>query len=614
MESKDSRESHLEQEAKVLIRLAQLLQMPRSPKDKKTVLELMASRKTDREKLKILESLSLKTQTISIVPHGGTAPNEEISALSSEDLPPQTPADSLVRFVETLDSNRAKPGVLRIQGRWKFIKRDFLPSGFWRFLFCERGRILDFGHRTAVISKGRWLWSLMVKPEVFTQLRDHLQKEWAHGLRKVLKGLLERSWKYLTRTEYNLMAVMDRLCAQIEEIPFESFNPTDSRLFERLASVVPLFFVFYSRADYLELLLFALEKALAKDPHQDAVRSISQTLVKKILTANASRPSLYHVIEGLAMIRWKRNINLMELLDTTHGPYLCHDEFDCTAPVQELIDKTVKDSVQKLNSLRESLTQVRLLRGFLPLLSDGTVDLSDWEKVYDGGLQGQGGKWIQDQENYFLFGASLAEVFSSIFEGFLCGQCLFADEKKRKIFTSEIFGPDMEKFQILIPRLRKTGFALPGFSLNRFRNLRTQGGKTTSLEGEGLAFLQELGKRFVHMAEKLIAILSSRLPWEEGIEYPPIPSLILSGRKAHLPGEGYLVAENLILGGRTGLELLNWITSLCLRAGVIFFDDRVMGLSRSQNHLVEEIKKRMDYLERVADSNLWEMEKKLGTG
>jgi len=257
-------------------------------------------------------------------------------------------------------SQRTRPLRYRVPALIDILKKPYARIPYFTYLFGDYRRILSFGKFTLVFTPVRFLPDVRMSQAVPLFLNRDL-RQWSAELLAIVSMGLEDSWHYLRKNEYNLLVVMKQLCEKILSINFILFDYKDPYLINKLRSLEALFLIFHYREEYQELLRISLQKIVKNDPRLGDKYETAVNLINKILNYDGSTPSLYNIILGLNMRKYRRYLTMRDILCTDLGELINTKDFACPPDIKEKIRVLVAEGRRRLAELRSHQEKTKKL-------------------------------------------------------------------------------------------------------------------------------------------------------------------------------------------------------------------------------------------------------------
>lgn len=495
-----------------------------------------------------------------------------------------------------------------IAARRNIEKVKIYPKGntFFGFIFKHMFKIISFGKRTHILNTGFLPTTLFINESIQKVFEDYIQKNYVADLEKILGPILEKGWYYLTKYQYNLVALMAKFCKILRETDFRVLKKRNKDAIDRLHNVEKYILVFYSQPTYREKLFEAINVVLSRTSLNTEALAKIQRYTKKILNEDAMVPSLYNMVLGLNMIKYRRFIQMEDLLPKKPADLVSAEDFDCTAVVQRRINDFLAKVVTSLRPLVKQYDEIIRLRAFLPTNGEDGIAYGLLENFYNAKLDGYGYDFMKDNNNVIVFSVRMLEHFIGAFQTFLSAAISSKTHQGIRIFSESFFQNDFSKIFYRVQKLQKLSFSFSVFPFSRFEYLKTVNKGATAGEAEVLQLFSDVFSIVVTIGKRLALVLRSRSPYEGGLEYrTPLSPLILQGKKFMLPYENQIVVSEPIIKGKTVAESISYIISVCYLIGSYFFDAELDSILSKQEGIKKDMDSKMAIIERLADAETY---------
>ncbi|MBA7630987.1 hypothetical protein ES703_38514 [subsurface metagenome] len=559
----------IEREAEDHIALGLLLRKERSEQKKSAVEKILHSERSIAEKIEKIKLIDDKDEESYV---------QEIEATSRE-----LPVDY---------------HIARIQ---QAIKMPLTKYSYWAFLFQEYRKIRDFGKEKHIFYSVFFPPGVRISPELPNYFGKHLLL-WAAALVNHVNLALEIGWLYLSRYEYNLLAVLKKLCDKIISTNFIFFKLKDRDLIGKLRSFESLFLILHYRSNFLERIIGSLKTVLKKDPGYEGDFEHTADLVKRILLPDASLPSLYNFFLGLNMFKYRRFLNMKALIRRDLGNVIPAEEFDCSRQIRKKINAYIRKTAESLKNLHEQLHEINSLKSYLTLDDSGEVDLKPLKHFYEAARSRGEYKFSDDIDNIMVFAPRFLSLFEKSFYSLLNGKVSISGIGKVEIFSRIFFQMEFPGLKNIIDQLEKISFNFSQFPHKRYLLLKSSKKGAISVETKVMQLIDEAVSLLVGIGKQLSRILSRRQPAAEQSGKPdPLDPIVLKGKSFNLPYEDQIIITKNRWQGKTVLESLSSIIRICFTASVCFYDQHTLALLEREERAAEEIKSMLEVLKRIAD-------------
>jgi hypothetical protein len=490
----------------------------------------------------------------------------------------------------------------RVWRNRRSVKLNPSNASLFRYLFVEYRKIRAFGNITHVLFPRLIPSGMRLSGDVGATFAKHLQP-WAVELLRALSYILRSGWPFLSKKEYNLLVMLNKLCEKISSTDFALLDGGDRNLVDKLRALECHFLVIHYRPEYPEIIVSALEKIAKIDlsTRKEDLRG-AIPIVKRILNKGDDLPSLYNFLLGLNMLKYRRYFELQDLIDRGAGEMVSSDTFECDKQTQEEIDFFIEDCKKELVSLHKKKLEILHAKTYVPHNEMGQVDFKILEFFYVSNDAPDRYDFTKDQENLFLLATRFLRIFLSSFENILNGKIQISGVGYVELFARNFFQIEFTKLRSYTDKLETAAYGFQA-QTSYSHYLLVKSGRRAVSESESDAFgiLQEALRLLVGLGKKLDRILHSRIPAVEGGEgRAPIEAGALKERAFVLPHENGIIKFKTKLGGRRVGEALAFVVSICYLAGVFFRAEEVYNLIGDEVKVCDAVRSKLEVLERVA--------------
>jgi hypothetical protein len=480
--------------------------------------------------------------------------------------------------------------------------------------------VREFGRRTHVLEAGLLPPGVRLDQELTGFLVRQVQG-WAIDLSRRLAPVLETGWIHLTPRQYNLLALLRRLCDRLHAFDFPRLNLRDRNLVDRLRRIESLFLMLHYDPESLGVILTALR--VYHEKHQEGTEQVdaSQGLVVRLLTEDCTLPSLFNCLVGFNVFKHRRFLAIADLMRGGLGEMVDIVGFDCESGVRERMDGYIADSLSSMKELHEQLQEARRINRYIARdEQDRPVTAALWD-VYKAGETRAPADFDEDQENLVLFLSRFVRGFDRIFSPLLNGSCVLSETGKTSIFSRTFFGLELARLRTLAGKLERDVFRLTRFPLHRYARLRRNRQEAVGNEGEVTDLVSESVGCVVDIGQTISKVLAfkSMAGWQQsaaegsagtgaqGISAGPLPvrveeplqPIVLRGKPFTLPHENERFGPGSRLAGMTVSEALHSAATVCFTAGLFFQDDSVGMFIGKEEKLESDLRQRMKLIEHL---------------
>jgi len=498
-------------------------------------------------------------------------------------------------------SDSGSPSVKNLAARAQVsrISRTIKPAietrSYIAYLFREYSRVREFGDRTHVLAAGVWPPGITLDMQLTAFLVQQVQV-WAGELTGRLAPVLESGWIYLTPRQYNLVALLKRLCGRLQAFDFSRLNLRDRNLIDRLKRIESLFLMLHYNQENLGVILTALRVHHEKQGETQAEVAASHTLVVRLLSEDCTLPSFYNCVVGFNILRHRRLLSLCDLMRPGLGEAVDIVGFDCEPRVQDRIESYLSDTLSSMKDLHGQLQDARRVNRYV-VLDDQARPLTSalWD-IYKAGETREPADFDADQENLVPFLSRLIRGFDRTFSPLLGGSCLLS-EGKATIFARSFFELELTRLRTLAGKLEKDVFHLTRFPLHRYLHLRKTRLEAMANEGEVTELITESMGCLVDIGQTISKVLALRSDAGETLE--PLQPIVLRGKAFSLPHQNERFRAGSPLAGKTVAEALGAAVTVCFTAGMLFQDDFVSMFVGKEMKLEADLRQRMKLIEHL---------------
>ena len=161
------------------------------------------------------------------------------------------------------------------------------------------------------------------------------------------------------------------------------------QLIDSLRALEAQFLLLHSREGILQELTASLRTVFEKKSRLESDYRPAADLVYRLLSPEASLPSLYNCLLAFNMVKFRRLLGLPDLLRGNLGEAVSASEFDCPPEISARIAEYVASSLENLQTLHAQLSELRRLAGYLSYDEQGQADTRLLAALY--GPQAGGG-------------------------------------------------------------------------------------------------------------------------------------------------------------------------------------------------------------------------------
>jgi hypothetical protein len=570
----------IEKEAEDHIALGLLLRKRRSPQRREEVQRILAGPQSVGQKIEGIKRLDARPEAGR--PGEAAEPAQETETGGSG-LEPEAGAGPAQRL--------ERPPAHR-------IKASPPAASFWSFVFRELPRLRAFGRRTHTLLTGWFPPAVRADPALKGFLTQTLQP-WAAELGRRLKPVLELGWLHLTKRQYNWVVVLARLAERILAADFAHLPWRERNLVDSLRSLEAQFLLLHSREGLMQELTSSLRTVFEKKSRLDSDYPPAAELVRRLLSAEASLPSLYNCLLAFNMVKFRRLLDLGDLLRGDFGPGVSADEFDCPPQIRARIAEYADSSMENLQTLHTQLTELRRLAGYLSYDEKGQADTRLLAALY-------GPKWEAERENLMVLAPRLFREFERAFQSLLSGTVAVEGVAKAALFEPAFFQTEFGRLAVATDKLEKAGFGLANFPFNRFLAIRASGKGAIPKELEVLQLLEEGLAALFDLGKALAQVLAmDGVGAREGEGERPLDASLLQGVPFRLPHAGCRLQGGEFLRGLTVREALARAIRICFTASHLLQHPAVFLYFAKEPRLTAQLAATLGQLEHLLDEKTY---------
>ncbi|WP_156104550.1 hypothetical protein [Spirochaeta lutea] len=441
-------------------------------------------------------------------------------------------------------------------------------NGFLQYIFEDIWKIIPFARDTGVI-EGHFLFlTIRLSPTIEQTMTLSLQKRTLQPLDETLSFILRKGWKALSKSHYNLLRLIQDLSRAILAIDFTSLPYQSREIHGAFQEVLALFCVYIYLDPRLDHTADALRRAYQAMPEIPGSIGMSMSLVKRMVTREGTTPSLWNILRGVQMVRYRRFLDMDDLFSPPGGPVIPEDNFDAPLETQGEIRRYLKELekaliplVKKRDKLRRSSlkgnSQTPDTVDDLQLFYDFSDDLSEQaSKILKGSQQGIRSKLPEKVD--FSHDKSFPLILTLRFSqrcveslGPLLSGTVPSSEGIIRLFSQDMFGFYFDKIRPLIPELvglteeRGTDISMEQWiGLNkRTAQQLSEGDRTVK------STLETILQSLTMVRDVLSRVLQSHSPRDGGNPPPPVAPRDLSSQGVSIPYlDGVIEQQDILLG------------------------------------------------------------------
>jgi hypothetical protein len=361
-----------------------------------------------------------------------------------------------------------------------------------------------------------------------------------------------------------------------------------------------LFLVFYYQENYQQMLQLSLQQLGKNNPGTGDKVEAAAELIHKILHFDGSNPSLYNIILGLNMFKYRRYQAMHDLLCTDLGELINTKDFACPPEVKQRIQEIVVDGRRRLAELRSHQEKTNQLKTFLTLDDSGNVSFEPLQTLYEQlKPEAAGYSFTSDSEGILPFVPRLFDILDRTFAPLLNGQIDIEELGAVTIFTHDFFQLEFLRLRRIVGYVGDHGEQeLPR---SRFLDIQHSAKGIQSLEAEILRQVNEGLEVLLEMAEKVKTVLNTRRK-SGGRSTGPLDPMILQGKRFTVPHGKRRIVSTCIYGGKTVIDALSYFVGVCFTIAVFYHYPPVYTPLEQEPRNNSELKAQLEVLNRLSGS------------
>ena len=540
----------------------------------------------------------------------GLPVDEKIRRIEGIDAQPlplderRSPARSPATVPASPSKKRMKESVIAAARHRARRKADVVPSSFLKYVFKEGREIRAKARANVFIKAG--IFKLTLESESVKGFLELVKKNHLPSLSAALDVGIKEGWRFLRKEEYNLLATLKRLVAELDGLQLEGvvkgYVPPARRLFG--IEIAFFTFVAYRSVAVGTSRLFGLEELLSKLSYSEKEGSEALASGAFLLKDEGPPPCLQDFILAVNMVRARRHLSIADLLRPEGEALVSATEFDCGDEVQDAIDAHIADLLVRLDELGEEGEETLRLRAFVRRTEEGDIDFTPLSVFYESDEKVKR-SWERDSDNVIALVSGLLERFlppiEELFAATQAGRMAALRGQPSKAPAAKVeAGPHLDnqdveyevsRLRTTLTRFSRTSVSLPSLSWARFLALRAQAAQATKYEADGVGIVIEAADSFYRIGGKLAALLRTR-------EVPGSQA-----REEGIPG----------LAGKPSLDdlalrnLLSTLVSVSFLAALRFQEPTIGATLKNERQVEDQRRSVLEEIERIADAPTFRM-------
>jgi hypothetical protein len=483
------------------------------------------------------------------------------------------------------------------------IKRNPAPPGFFRYLVSHARQIQRFGQESHVLVNRVLSFHCRMDPQLPQVFRERLQKGIAAPLLPSLTVLIQQGWKFLSKSEYNLIVLTAELCSAILGLELSRPSMRERYFLEKLTTVENLYLSLAGgKGEYIQALQHTLREAGRSLPEHSEQLTQASTLLNRLLLPDLILPSLRSIILGANMVRHRQYLELEQLINPASGPVVARDDFEAPQKIYLEIRRFQWEREQELHPLIDLYEKVLATTIFLPVKGEAEEVLL--RNVYDS-IYGEG-RFQKHQGNIGWFISAWADLLLNEMQPLLSAE-VELEGLSAALFGRDYFSMEFDRLEQARQRLEEPVVIMPTFPRDRFVRLKQS--RKGAIPNEALIIEQtdEIIRIAIEIGRKLQEVLRYRLPLEfEHPEFPPLEPLFVRKRNYFLPHEGRRIEAVGYFRNSTVVEALNQMIRILFQLASFMMDPEFSSLTQREKRLKKKIADLAAVLYRIASQSEFE--------
>lgn len=594
MATQEGRE--LDREAQAHMALAVLLRKRRSPARSEEVRRILQSELSTAEIVESIRRLDSRVEA-----GGAEAPPEDTE---SHEQPPGAPAPS---------GRAPNPYRLSLSKLRSILKFPRVRAPYFRYLFHEFSRMAQFGRLTHVFSPLFLLPLIRLEASIPRFFIESLIP-WANELQAFLAPVLVIGWKYLSKKEYNTIVALDRLCREVASVNFRLLNPRDRNLIDKLRTLEALFLSFHYDPETAGDVVKAVDKVMTAEPELSPKADQTRQLANQILQPELTMPSLYNVLLGLNMVKYRKVLTLPELLTSDLGELFEAQSYACVPAVETEIRAMIDELKNKIVKLHWEWNRLKRLKELLNMGQSDEPRYLELARLYEYGSSTLQTRFFkEDQKNIMDFALHFFRRFEAFCYPLLGGSVRLDEDGRVEIFSIGVFQNELDRLRLTASKLERAAFGFRSFPYSRYLSIRRDGKAGISAELDVVARLDEATSALISVGRKLERILASstrnptstEVSAEEQAMRPqqPVDTVPSPGsRPVLIPYRGEPIAAGSWLSGMSVSDALSAVASVCLQGAFYLYDPAFIQMIASEHTVRRQIDNHLEVVRRLADA------------
>jgi hypothetical protein len=479
------------------------------------------------------------------------------------------------------------------------IKRPQTAASYFQYFLRYHKALKSFGESTATLRARSLPPQILPDPVVGEAFKKNLQPD-AADLLKVCTQVLRFGWRYLSKEQYNLVALVRRLCYEILAVNFRVLNYRDRSVIVHLRTLETLFFALHYRPHYPVEAAELIGDLVSKNKRSVIEPSAARNLVLRVLTSGTSIPSLKDALHGLNMCVLRRPVSFESLIDRDLGEILNKEDFACDEDTRREIDGRVQDLLSQIELLRRQKREIDQLEQNLAA-GGGESGFDAIRQFYDQSTPAESGRnWESDSANVMVVFPALLGAIEDSLGPLLNGQIVLSELGPVTLFPRRLFQEAFDTLRNAQQRLKTIGHKQ--FTRARFMRVRVRHKEAIAAEVEVVRVVDDALGQLMRIGQELRAVLvSPGRRTDKRVRAIPLGAIIVPGQDFYLPSDDRTICSSDAFGGMSVAQALEFAAAVAYQAAVFFREPSTTSLASRGGRLREDTLRRAEELIRIGD-------------
>ena len=555
------------------LQLGELLQKPRSSRKKNQVEQVLQSEIPIGEKIVRIEALDHRPDSsFDSQIDANSAPSEQLDqdAFQTTDI--------------------EKQSLLNTKRNQARVKALILPNNFWTYLLVDAGRIKTYCHTSKILTTGLLPFTIKLDRAAVQRIENSIQPT-AARIAQLTEHMLDTSWLYLTKHDYNIVSLLQQLCNKLLQINTADMRRSKDSISRKMQPIERCFLALYKESEQFVRLYWTIQQN-QDIPDAEAPENRKHLLVytRRLLHSDPTGPTLTDLILGLNMLRTRRYLSIDQLIQPETGTMVSHQEYDCSEKVRSDITTYLRKLEKSMHPIMQQYSKAKQIRIFLPKTSDMDDEYNTLSSWYDQHiLRGESREPVvfkNDEKDIMLLIPRTIQFVLNDIVPLLGDKIRLASGRHTRLFPAEIFSMEIDRLRLLQDKYTKLGFHLPHLASSRYHDIKHNKVRAVSHEAEASYLTDSVFSLCMEIARKLMESLNRN----ETEATPP---------------DAQIVEEPRIFAGKSPLAAAHFAVSLLLLLAKWNEHPEITSLLRKESQLEEELKSKLSLFERIAHHKLY---------